>query len=80
MPWPTSRTSPRPVDRSANVPLQMAMRRLSLRDAKVWLKRLIKELGQMRIAVIAAGALADPGGHPLADRSDEGPQAGPGRR
>jgi len=39
---------------------QMAMRRLAPNDAKVWLKRLVKELGQKRIAVIAAGAFADP--------------------
>src|SRR5271157_4803893 len=38
---------------------QMAMRRLSPIDAKLWLKRLVKELGQKRIAVIAAGAFAD---------------------
>ena len=39
---------------------QMAMRRLAPNDAKIWLKRLVKELGQKRIAVIAAGAFADP--------------------
>jgi uncharacterized protein (TIGR02270 family) len=39
---------------------QMAMRRLAPKDAKVWLKRLVKDLGQKRIAVIAAGAFADP--------------------
>jgi len=39
---------------------QMAMRRLAPNDAKVWLKRLVKELSQKRIAVIAAGALAGP--------------------
>lgn len=39
---------------------QMAMRRLSPNDAKVWLKRLVKELGQRRIALIVAGAFADP--------------------
>jgi uncharacterized protein (TIGR02270 family) len=39
---------------------QMAMRRLAPNEAKIWLKRLVKELGQRRIAVIAAGAFADP--------------------
>ena len=39
---------------------QMAMRRLAPKDAKTWLIRLVKELGQKRIALIAAGAFADP--------------------
>jgi len=39
---------------------RMAMRRLSPNDAKVWLKRLVKELGLKRLALIAAGAFADP--------------------
>jgi uncharacterized protein (TIGR02270 family) len=39
---------------------QMAMRRLVPNDAKIWLKRMVKELGQKRVAVIAAGAFADP--------------------
>ncbi len=39
---------------------QMAMRRLAPNDAKIWLKRLVKDLGQKRIAVVAAGAFADP--------------------
>jgi uncharacterized protein (TIGR02270 family) len=39
---------------------QMAMRRLPPHDTKLWLKRLVKDLGQKRIAVIAAGAFADP--------------------
>jgi len=39
---------------------QTAMRRLAPNDAKLWLKRLVKDLGQKRIAVIAAGAFADP--------------------
>jgi uncharacterized protein (TIGR02270 family) len=39
---------------------QMAMRRLAVKDAKLWLIRLVKDLGQKRIAVIAAGAFADP--------------------
>jgi uncharacterized protein (TIGR02270 family) len=39
---------------------QMAMRRLGPSEAKPWLKRLLKELGQKRIAIIAAGAFADP--------------------
>lgn len=39
---------------------QMAMRRLAPKDAKMWLIRLVKQLGQKRLAVIAAGALADP--------------------
>jgi uncharacterized protein (TIGR02270 family) len=38
---------------------QMAMRRLTPNDAKIWLKRLVKELGQKRIAIIAASAFAD---------------------
>jgi uncharacterized protein (TIGR02270 family) len=38
----------------------MAMRRLPPNDAKVWIKRLVKELGKKRIAIIAAGAFADP--------------------
>jgi uncharacterized protein (TIGR02270 family) len=38
----------------------MAMRRLSSHDAKVWIKKLIKELGRSRIAAVGAGALADP--------------------
>ncbi len=39
---------------------QMVMRRLATNDAKLWLKRLVKDLGQKRVAVIAAGAFADP--------------------
>src|SRR5271157_619832 len=39
---------------------QTAMRRLAPKDAKTWLIRLVKELGQKRIALIAAGAFADP--------------------
>jgi uncharacterized protein (TIGR02270 family) len=39
---------------------QMAMRRLAPNDAKTWLKRLVLELGRKRIAIIAAGAFADP--------------------
>jgi uncharacterized protein (TIGR02270 family) len=39
---------------------QMAMRQLAPKDAKMWLIRLVKELGQKRIALIAAGAFADP--------------------
>jgi uncharacterized protein (TIGR02270 family) len=39
---------------------RMAMRRLAPNDAKLWLRRLVKELGQKRIAAIAAGAFADP--------------------
>ena len=38
----------------------MAMRRLSSNDAKIWLKRLVRELRQARIAIIAGGAFADP--------------------
>jgi uncharacterized protein (TIGR02270 family) len=44
---------------------QMAMRRLAPNDAKTWLKRLVRELGQKRIAIIAAGAFADPEGIPF---------------
>ena len=39
---------------------QMAMRRLPSSEARAWLRRLVKELRQMRIAVAAAGAFADP--------------------
>jgi len=39
---------------------QMAMRRLNLRDAKLWLIRLVKDLRQMRTAIVAAGALGEP--------------------
>jgi uncharacterized protein (TIGR02270 family) len=39
---------------------QIAMRRLGPNDAKLWLRRLVKDLGQKRIAVVAAGAFADP--------------------
>ncbi len=39
---------------------QMAIRRMEPKDAKLWLRRLVKELAQHRIAVIAAGAFADP--------------------
>jgi len=39
---------------------QMTMRRLAPNDAKTWLKRLVRELGHKRIAIIAAGAFADP--------------------
>lgn len=38
----------------------MAMRRLPSRDARLWLKRLATTLRQARIAVVAAGACADP--------------------
>ena len=39
---------------------RMAIRRLPSRDTKLWLKRLVKDLRQTRLATIAAGALADP--------------------
>ncbi len=39
---------------------QMAMRRLSPKDAKAWLIRLVKEFGKKRLGIIAAGAFADP--------------------
>lgn len=39
---------------------QVAMRRLPTRDGKLWLLRLVKDLRQIRIALAAAGALADP--------------------
>ena len=44
---------------------QMAMRRLPSKDARIWLMRLVKELRQMRIALVAAGALADPDAIPF---------------
>jgi uncharacterized protein (TIGR02270 family) len=40
--------------------VRMAMRRLAPHDARIWIKRLIRELGQLRVAAIGAGALADP--------------------
>jgi uncharacterized protein (TIGR02270 family) len=40
--------------------VRIAMRRLPLRDAKIWIKKLIRELGRVRVAAIGAGALADP--------------------
>ena len=36
------------------------MRRLPPKDAKAWLIKLVKELGKKRLAIIAAGAFADP--------------------
>ncbi len=39
---------------------QMAMIRLMPNEAKTWLRRLFRDLGQKRIAVIAACAFADP--------------------
>jgi uncharacterized protein (TIGR02270 family) len=39
---------------------RMAMRRLAPNDAKAWIKKLVKELGMNRLAIIAAGAFADP--------------------
>ena len=39
---------------------RMAMRRLPSRDARIWLKRLSTNLRQARIAIVAAGACADP--------------------
>ena len=39
---------------------QMAMRRLPPGDAKSWIKKLVRELGKKRIAILAAGAFADP--------------------
>ena len=44
---------------------QMAIRRLPSRNAKLWLKRLVKDLRRTRLATIAAGALADPEVIPL---------------
>jgi uncharacterized protein (TIGR02270 family) len=40
--------------------VKIAMRRLAPRDAKIWIKKLIRELGRLRVAAIGAGALADP--------------------
>jgi uncharacterized protein (TIGR02270 family) len=39
---------------------QMAMRRLQPNDAKTWIWKLVKDLGKKRLAIIAAGAFADP--------------------
>jgi len=52
-------------DPRAEVAAQMAMRRLAPREARIWLIRLAKELRQMRIAVVAAGALGDPDAIPF---------------
>jgi uncharacterized protein (TIGR02270 family) len=38
----------------------MALRRLPPRDARIWIKRLIQELAQLRVGAIGAGALGDP--------------------
>src|SRR5262249_50625938 len=40
--------------------VRMVLRRLPPRDARIWIKKLIRELGRLRIAAIGAGALADP--------------------
>jgi uncharacterized protein (TIGR02270 family) len=40
--------------------VKLAMRRLPPRNARTWIKKLIRELGQLRIAAIGAGALGDP--------------------
>jgi uncharacterized protein (TIGR02270 family) len=45
--------------------VQMAARRLNPNDTRIWIKRLVRELGQERIAIIAAGAFADPEGIPF---------------
>jgi len=39
---------------------QIAMRRLPPNDAKAWLIKLVNELGKKRLAIVAAGAFADP--------------------
>ncbi len=39
---------------------QMAVRRLPLRDARLWIRKLAKELGRTRVAIKAIGALGDP--------------------
>jgi uncharacterized protein (TIGR02270 family) len=39
---------------------QMAVRRLPLRDARLWIKKLALELGRTRVAIKAIGALGDP--------------------
>jgi uncharacterized protein (TIGR02270 family) len=43
----------------------MSMRLLAPKEGRTWLVRLVKELRQIRIAVVAAGALADPEGIPF---------------
>jgi uncharacterized protein (TIGR02270 family) len=40
--------------------VKLAMRRLAPHDARVWIKKLIRELGRLRIAAIGAGAMGDP--------------------
>jgi uncharacterized protein (TIGR02270 family) len=40
--------------------VRMALRRLPPREARIWIKKLIRELGRLRVAAIGAGALADP--------------------
>jgi uncharacterized protein (TIGR02270 family) len=47
-------------DPRSEAAVQMAVRRLAPNDAKIWLKRLVRDLDQKRIAIIAAGAIADP--------------------
>jgi uncharacterized protein (TIGR02270 family) len=40
--------------------VRLLLRRLPPREARIWIKKLIKELGRLRVAAIGAGALADP--------------------
>src|SRR4029077_6214033 len=40
--------------------VKLAMRRLPHRDAKIWIRKLILEVGRLRVAAIGAGALGDP--------------------
>ena len=39
---------------------QLVVRRLPIRDSRLWIKRLAKELGRLRVAIKAIGALGDP--------------------
>jgi uncharacterized protein (TIGR02270 family) len=44
---------------------QMAIRRMPPNEAKTWIRRLVKELDKVRIAIIAAGALGVPDAIPF---------------
>ena len=59
---------------------QMAMRRLPPNDAKVWIKKLVKELGKETDRHHRRRRVCRSRGRPLPDRPDEGSQTGQGRR
>ena len=60
MPWLASRALPRPAGLSRTGRAEWRCGGCAPNDAKFWLKRLVKDFGQKRIAIIAAGAFADP--------------------